>query len=149
MTICIAAICDMGRTIILAADTELGIGITSAEFPDGKFHRLYADWSIGLSDHVSAATDVIGMTRRQKLVSLSVDHVRPAVENAYRAARLVAAEGQYLASRGWTLQEFKDSGSAKMPITTYSRIDTEIANFDLRASLIVAGLGKMTRGRQF
>jgi 20S proteasome alpha/beta subunit len=146
MTICIAAICDLGRTIVLAADKEFGIGYTSAEFPDGKFHPLYPDWAIGLADNVSNATDVIGGARAAELESRSVKHVRPAVEKAYRTARLARAEGEFLASRGWTLKDFQDFGSTKLPITTYSRIDTELAGYNFHAQLIVAGFGEGDAG---
>jgi hypothetical protein len=144
MTICIAAICDGGRTIAFAADKEVGIGYTSGDLIDGKFHNLYHDWSIGIADSVTSAMDVIGgaYKLRPTLPSLSVDDVRSGVERSYRDARMRKAEALYLANRGWTLKEFIDAGWTKLPISTYATIDSQISGFDFRVDVIVAGFGE-------
>jgi hypothetical protein len=116
MTICIAAICDNGHGLVLAADREIGIGITSAEFPDGKFYPLFYDWHVGLAGTVTHAADVIDAARtsrgapRADMPSLSVHEVRDSVEDAYRTMRLRHAESLYLANRGLTLKEFRVEG---------------------------------------
>jgi len=147
MTICIAAVCDHGRTIILAADTEVGLGYTSTEMADGKFLSLftsYKQWSVGLSGTIQYATDVLHHFRKfeDDLKGLSVQDIRPALEKAYRNARLAIAEGLYLAPTGWTLDEFKDRGTKDMPITKYNSIDNRIVSLEYDASLLVAGFGK-------
>jgi hypothetical protein len=144
MTICIAAICENGHAIVVAADREVGIQITASELLDGKFHHLFGQWSIGISGTVTNATDVIGAARklRPTLQSLSVLDTRTAVEKAYRQVRLARAEGRFLANRGWTLDEFKAVGSSKLPPTTYASIDAQISFFDFEADLIIAGFGE-------
>ena len=61
---------------------------------------------------------------------------------AYQRARMAAAEGRFLANRGWTLEQFKASGAKDMLPTTYTSIDLRIAEFDFDASLIIAGFGE-------
>lgn len=58
MTICIAAKCDYGSTLVLVGDKELGIGITSADFREGKFGALAKEWSLGIAGPVANATDL-------------------------------------------------------------------------------------------
>lgn len=141
MTICIAAVCDMGHAIVLASDREIGIGFTSAEFHDGKFGPLYRDWSIGISGTVSNATDVFDAARHRlsKMETADAYGVQCAVEDGYSDARLHLAERRFLANRGWTLKEFKDCGAAKLPPATYANIDASIAFLDFNTDLIVAG----------
>ena len=102
MTICIAAICDNGHTLILAADREIGIGFTSADFPDGKFGSLCKDWSAGIAGTVSNATDVydVARTRCRAVEHIGTIDVRAALEIGYREARMRQAEAMFLANRG-------------------------------------------------
>jgi hypothetical protein len=150
MTICIAATCEGGKTIIIAADRQIGLGFTSAEFPGGKYLLLFDDWSVGFSGTVANANDVIGNAdrlvapgpaARRKLPKLSLYDARGVMEKGYREARLKRAEGLYLASRGMTLEEFRKTGVHTLPPTTYAEIDARIANFDFNTDLIVAGFG--------
>jgi len=149
MTICIAAACQGGKTIVLAADREIAFGFTSAEFPGGKFITLFHDWAVGFAGNVTNANDVIGAADNlsapgstaatRKLAKLSLSDARGIMEKAYREARLKRAEGLHLANRGMTLQEFRKTGSQTLPPTTYAEIDARIANLDYGTDLIVSG----------
>jgi hypothetical protein len=151
MTICIAAICDNGHGIVLAADRELGIQITSGEVA-GKFMPLFGDhdwkneWAVGIAGTVANATDVIGATRGKAPTpqSFSTHDVRRIVEDAYREVRLARAEGLYLANRGYTLKEFRTLGLAGVP--QYPNLDAQIAFYDHNADLIFAGWGNEGTG---
>jgi hypothetical protein len=151
MTICIAAICDHGHAVVLCADREVGIEITSAEMI-GKFLPLFGDhgwnkeWAIGIAGTATNATDVIGTVRRKKLSSFPSYDVRAAVEQGYREARLARAEALHLANRGWTLKEFNAVGAARMSAGTYAQIDARIAAFDFNTDLIFAGFGEEDLG---
>lgn len=144
MTVCIAAICDNGNAIVTCADRQVGLGFTSTDFKDGKFRHLYGKWIAGIAGTVTNAAEVIGeaMLHEQALASYAVHDVVPAVERAYRSVRLRKAEAQHLANRGWTLDEFKNEGAAKLPSSTYAGIDARIAQFDLGASLLIAGFSE-------
>jgi 20S proteasome alpha/beta subunit len=153
MTICIAAICERGRALVLAADREIGVGYTSTEFVDGKWHPLYRDWYMGISGIVSNATDVIARAwtlepRKpdappELLSSLSI---QSHIQKAYQTARLLKAEAKHLSNRGWTLEEFKKDGAKQLPSTTFANIDAQIAHFDFDADLIVCGFGHGDEG---
>lgn len=142
MTICIAAACEHGRTLVVEADREIGIGFTSAEFPDGKWHFMYTDWYIGIAGNVSHSTDVMAEARKLEPKTKSVAEVQEALQTAYRRARLAKAEAEFLANRGWTLNEFKEFGSTRLPTTTYAGIDARISVYDFNADIILAGFGE-------
>ena len=52
------------------------------------------------------------------------------------------AEAKYLSSRGWTLDDFRNFGAAKLPPTTYATIDAQLSVFDFKVELILAGFGE-------
>lgn len=144
MTICIAAICEAGDAILTVGDGEVGIGITAGELGRTKWDAFAKDWHIGIAGNVANATDVIEWSRKLRpSVSEPIDsmQVRAELEKSYRGARLARAEAEFLASRGWTLQDFVDHGRAKLPEATYANIDARIALFDFNADLIVCGWG--------
>lgn len=148
MTICIAAICDSGHGIVMAADRELGIQITSGEMV-GKFLPLFGNHSwknecaVGIAGTATNATDVIGEARRlrsKEMMPVSSSYeLRRIVEKSYRHVRLARAEGLYLASRGWTLEDFYDSGTKRLSESVFAQIDARIVTYDFNTDLIVAG----------
>jgi 20S proteasome alpha/beta subunit len=144
MTICIAAICERGRGIIVCGDREIGINITSAEFDDGKWHQLYRGWNIGFAGTVPNAIEALKCASRMEadLESKSAWDVQHAIAGAYQTARLRVAETKFLFNRGWTLEEFRNVGSTKLPPNVYATIDTQISIFDFEAELILAGFGE-------
>lgn len=148
MTICIAALCEAGRGLILACDRELGIEITSAEFDDGKFDSPFRNWFAGFSGNVSNATEILNTAARKDRAppSLASYDVIAAIEKAYREVRLEKAEARFLANRGWTLKEFKAEGAQKMPPSAYATIDAQISMLNMDADLLVAGFGPDNEG---
>jgi hypothetical protein len=80
------------------------------------------------------------------MTSTHVLDLRALLEKSYRHARLERVESELLSSRGWTLQEFKDSGRQKMPDATYATIDARLALFDFGAELIASGWADESEG---
>jgi hypothetical protein len=144
MTICIAAICERGRAIIACGDRQLGINITSADFDDGKWHQIYPGWIVGIAGTVVNAVDVLkhGTRMAGEMESNSAWDVQSAIAKAYRQARLRTAEAKFLSNRGWTLDDFRNLGAAKLPPSTYATIDAQISFFDFSADLILGGFGE-------
>lgn len=141
MTICIAAICDEGRAIVIASDRQVGVGFTSSELDESKVGDLYKDWHVAIAGSVTNATEVVLRARRleKTLPSLMTFDVMASVEKAYRATRMGKVEGTILAAHGWTLTDFQQHGSQRLPPGTYARIDTEIALYDLEVGLLICG----------
>jgi 20S proteasome alpha/beta subunit len=54
MTVCIAAICDTGRALIMVADRQFGLGYTSVESKHGKFDNFGPDWYVGFAANNTA-----------------------------------------------------------------------------------------------
>src|SRR5690348_5962405 len=99
MTICIAAICDDGNTIVLASDTEVGIGFTATYIAGSKWGPLYKNWFVGIAGTLSHATDVLTRARRlEPEPPISFD-VRASLEKAYRESRMARVEADHLANR--------------------------------------------------
>jgi 20S proteasome alpha/beta subunit len=141
MTICIAAICQGGKSVVLASDTEVGTGISSTNLPASKWGPLYSNWSIGIAGSVAMGSDVVGaaVAHEKEMTEFGLSDIRTALEACYRKTRMAKIEAEYLATRGWTLQEFKEHGTSKLPPTTFSNIDARMAVYDLGAEFIVAG----------
>jgi hypothetical protein len=138
MTICIGAICENGYAIVAASDRELGINFTSAEFNDAKILPLFkgdnpGNWSVGIAGTVSHATEVLGAVRRlePELEGRDWYDIQEILQKGYRQIRLSKAEGEVLASRGWSLDKFISEGAKLLPPTTYANMDTRLSLYDL------------------
>jgi hypothetical protein len=143
MTICIAATCEEGQTLILCSDAEIGVEFTTAELGRAKWGGLCKGWNAAIAGTVANAQEVIlwAVKTAPSMPSNAMFDVRALLEKSYRKARLARAEGEFLASRGWTLQELIDHGKTKLPESTYANLDARIALFDFGADLIAAGFG--------
>jgi 20S proteasome alpha/beta subunit len=146
MTICIAAICDAGQTIVTAADREYGVGFTSGEFDDPKIMPLFGKWSIAIAGKVAESTEVMGAIRSLEKAPSGDDgtplDIMAMAEKGYRKVRLAKAEGSFLATRGWSLDDFRQFGAQRMPPTTYGTIDAQFSLFDLGVELLIAGFDR-------
>jgi hypothetical protein len=145
MTICISAICEAGAATINIGDEQVGVGFTAGELGRTKWDDLCSGWVAGFAGALNNANEVIELARlyaREIDSSADVSEVRHLLEKSYKAARMSRVEAEFLAPRGWTLEEFKDHGRAKLPEATYANIDARISLFDFNADLIVSGWGK-------
>jgi hypothetical protein len=148
MTIGIAAVCDNGQTIVLAADREFNLGMTSGESKAGKHNNFGINWYVAYAaSSVPYAFEVI-MTSRPMVLALQdkVWHdVVAAVEQGYRKVRNAKTEALYLASWGETAAEFHTNGKDRIPAADYTDIRNKMAAFDLGADLLVAGFDDTAR----
>jgi hypothetical protein len=63
-----------------------------------------------------------------------------ALRDTYMATHLERAEQVILRPRGLTLQEFKDTGVQKIPLSVYQQIDQLFFNFTLNTEFLIAGV---------
>lgn len=144
MTICIAAICESGRGLIMAADRQFGLGYTSVESKAGKLDNLGPDWYVAFSaSHSPYATEVITLGRHHLVLHPERSHydIIPKVVQAYREIRSSKIEALYLASWGTSLAEFHSHGKDRIPLSIYTDVYGKITSFDLGVDLLVAGFG--------
>jgi hypothetical protein len=65
MTVCVATICDNGKSIILVADKMIGIGFIESEPDINKLLQLHKDWWVLFAGNdISPVFDVIAYARR-------------------------------------------------------------------------------------
>lgn len=148
VTVCIAALCDSGETIISVVDRRVGMEFVEADTVQ-KIGWLHTDWRSLLAGDFSAASEVarlasvcIGM-QHGKLGEIGSRSVKDCLVAAYERVRIARAEAQYLKSRGWSLEEFKQKGHSSLPESTFTEIDRSIRTYDLGVDLIAYGfMGK-------
>lgn len=141
MTVCIAAICDKGRTAILIADRRVGIGYVEGDLAF-KMGWLSPTWRYLLAGNDFSAADEVAARAIMYLQDnreVSIGDVQEALASAYQDVRLSRIETKVMKSRGWTLDQFKEKGRQLLPPAVYAEIDTELKVFDLNADLIACG----------
>lgn len=152
MTVCVAAICDNGKTIILVADRMIGVGYIESEPEINKLRELCKDWWVLFAgDDISPVFDVIDFSKeaireKKKKAKLSddvsppVNMVMEAVTESYEKKRLGQAESLYLKPIGWDIETFNVGGHSNLP--DFGEIKAKIADYYLPIELLVAGFSE-------
>jgi len=152
MTVCVAALADRGKTLILAADKMVGIGSIEAEPEVEKILPIHKDWRIMVAGNgISPVFDIVDAVKKEiaRKQKASVTTMIDAVLQAYQAQRNTDATTVYLSPRGLTLKEFKAERS-KNPDSNFIRgLDQEIYNHEFEMELLVAGFDQTGQGRIF
>jgi hypothetical protein len=141
MTVCIAAMADTGKSMVLICDGMITAG---AEFSgDAIADKLYplSDrfqwWAMISGDDITRVVPVIDLAI-EKLVSIpqaknTVQEVERAVVSAYQEVRLQRCEDCVLSPIGMTLHEYKSCN----PRDPY--LSEEMRRVDLGCQILVAG----------
>jgi hypothetical protein len=143
LTICIGTICNNGKACVVAADREITVPGINLEFEhaDKKIDDITGAVVLSSGDSL-LASQVVERTRnalgnREHRVLAVAEKLR----DTYIDLHLERAEHVFLTPRGWTLQEFKDHGAAKIPAQTYLNIDSQLFGFGLgTVDFLVAGV---------
>jgi len=76
MTVCAAAICDDGKTLILVADRMVGIGYIEAELKVSKLRELCKNWWVLFAgDDITSVFDVIDRAKAKVAVKRQEAHL--------------------------------------------------------------------------
>lgn len=143
MTIGIAAICDQGRAVVLAADRQFSAGFTSGESKAGKMNNFGLDWYVAFSARNTPNAFEVIMEGRRLVADLDerVWHdVMPAIERGYQKVRNSKTEALYLTSWGETADAFHATGKDRIPETVYAGLQHNMRNYDLEADLLIVGI---------
>lgn len=152
MTVCVATICDNGKTLILVADKMIGIGYIESELNITKLRDLCKGWWILFAgDDITPVFDIIDkakalvLTKRASARLASdaptpVGIVSEAVKEAYEWKRMQHAEALYLTPIGWDIAAFSGGGHANLP--DFGEIKAKIADYFLPIDLLIAGFGE-------
>jgi 20S proteasome alpha/beta subunit len=149
MTVCVATICDDGKTIILVADRMIGIGFIESEPDIHKLLELHKEWWILFAgDDISPVFDIVDYAkehiRKQKgkrnvaLDSpISLEVAMEAIREAYERKRMEQAAALYLTPIGWDISAFNLVGHSNLP--DFGEIKAKIGDYTLNIELLVAG----------
>lgn len=145
MTICIAALCQGGRTVVVASDHMITAGFLALEFehPSTKFDILTEN-IIGLTaGNALANTDLFRECRSaiSQLQSPSVELVADRVKEQFVTLRRMRAEDEYLRPRGFTITDFYQKGLInRLPSEIGMYLDREIHTARFPLDIIIAGV---------
>lgn len=152
MTVCVAALCERRRALVLVSDKMVGMGLVQTELKIEKVRRLCPDWWIMIAgDDVSFAFDVTDYAKAALAgkSNLEASYVITEVEKAYRKRREEDAEAVYLSPIGWSLSLFQSEGGLKLHPTLHQELQGKLRNHQLPIELIVAGFDKKGIGHIF
>lgn len=152
MTCCVAALCEGGRSIVLAADKMIGIEIIESQPDIEKLLQIHKDWWVMIAGNgIAPAFPVIDHAKKNlpQRSTLSVDKVAGEIQSAYEQQRRSQAESLYLTPIGWTMKKFNSDSSKKvLPEALRIQLYSAISKYELPIQLLVAGFDGR-RGRVF
>lgn len=147
MTVCIAALCNGGKSCVLGADREITVGLPlNINFDHGerKIEQV-AETAAVLSSGNALVCAELSQRLRHALVASG--EKRPEVQKTgellrdiYMQVHLARAASVILGPRGYTLDEFKMYGASRLPPAIYQQIDQLFFNFTLNTEFIAAGV---------
>ena len=143
MTICIAALCDGGKSLVVAADKEMTAAGLSLKFShDEKKIDMLTEKCVVLSaGDALVAAEVTQRTKDKVKKEMSVQKISETMKDTYIQAHLERVESVVLKPLGYTWQEFKDKGSTQLPLSIYQNVHQLIFGFGLNVSeFLVSGL---------
>lgn len=146
MTVCVAALCENGKALVMAADKMIGMGYVEGEPDISKLRKLHKDWWVLFAgDNISPVFDIIDYAK----AFLSQEHhvakdepaplraVMKCIEKGFEKKRIEDAEHLYLKATNWTIDRFNRDGHRLLP--NAAQIQSDIDRFHLQIQLLVVG----------
>jgi len=152
MTLCIAALCEERKTLILMADKMLGIGFIEAELAIEKIVQIHKNWWVMIAGNdITPVFDILDWSKKSlgEEDECNVDKVMQVMSDNYQKKRIDSAEAHYLKTRGWTMGQFVAEGNNGLPPTVFQEIDQQIQRYRLEVSLLVGGFDRQGVGHVF
>jgi hypothetical protein len=146
MTVCIAAICESGRAIVLAADAMITGEDLKIEYEFGspKIKQLTSNCAVAAAGDATMETDLLRMVHNaiSELKAPSMDMIVQRTRETYRALRTRALEDQILLPHGLeSMDRFYETQSTMLEPMAKS-IFNDIKEFDLELDMIIACVEK-------
>ena len=160
MTVCVAALCDNRKTLILAADKMVGLGYIEADPDIEKALRIHRDWWVMIAGNdVSPAFDIIDKIKDRVKTKreVSISSMTQIATEEYSIKKKSVFETANLDPLGWNMERF-NSEEARQVLPAQLRVElyTKMAQHQLDLNLLFAGfdkrqghvfhLGKSSRG---
>ncbi len=141
MTVCIAAICEAGKAIVLAADAMItGEDLMiEYEFGSPKIRQLTDNCAVTAAGDATMETDLLRMVRKaiSELKAPSMEMIVEKTREVYHALRTRAMEDQILLPHGLeSMDKFYETQKTMLEPVAKS-IFNDIEDFDLELDLMI------------
>ena len=143
MTICIAAICQKGKKVVIASDRMLTIHVPAREFEhESSKMEIIAEKAV-----MTTAGDALAQRCLLEIIAKEVSQKSPEkmrdigeiVQKAYVSCRLKRVEEIFLKSRGLNLADYYKLAK-NLPPEIYMNIDANMQQFNYNLIVLVAGV---------
>jgi 20S proteasome alpha/beta subunit len=154
MTVCVAALCDKGKGLVLASDKMIGSASIEAELDIEKTFQVHQKWRVMFAGNdITPVSDILRWTKARLPTSdVSLQQIVEETVRSYREKRLRNAEALFLSPLNLTFSQFVDDGERYRKIfgrDTYIRLLTNIHEHELEIELLVAGFDEQGNARMF
>ena len=152
MTLCIAALADDRRTILIAADKMVSTSFIQSQLPISKIFKVHSNWyAMVAANALPGAFPIIDDIRErlQAQTNYSVNDMTVIASQCYQKERLTHAEGQFLSPRGLDINTFLNNGKDILPELTLQEINRSLGEFNLGVSLLICGFDVDGTGQLF
>lgn len=124
MTVCIAATCEDGRTIIAATDHMLTVGEVSADNSGFKEFILAQNWHVMVSGDVSHIPFIVKRSsdRLKGKKAYSADEVGTVLSEVITQQLQEEIECRVLSPHGYKLDAFRNHGAQQLPPQDLNRL---------------------------
>lgn len=144
MTVCIAALCNNAKSIIVVSDRMITATYPPVEFEHGipKLEIICPSCVVLTAGDALAHADLCRNVR-EAISSISrprTAQITEQVRRGYITQRLEAIEQLFFAPRGWALQDFYGRLIGALPTDLAVTIDNQIATYDYGLTIIIAGV---------
>ena len=152
MTLCIAALADERKTLVMAADRMISLTFIESELDVSKIVPLKQDWwAMIAASNLSNVFPVIDKitSNWQPQTGDSITNVVEVVGTAYKSERQERAEAEVLSPHGLDFEEFLSNGKTWLPEYTFIQIEDGLSKYDLGVSLMICGFDQTGAGYIF
>jgi 20S proteasome alpha/beta subunit len=145
MTVCIGALCDTGRAVVVASDCQVTLGAAlEIEHPAGKINPLVPGILVMTSGDRVLGAEVIEKARERLASWKGTLTVRAAAETlctTFKQKHRERVESVVLVPRGYTFDSFHKSAAQQMSKDLFEGISKQIFDFGLNAvEFLVCGI---------
>ena len=152
MTVCVAALCEDRKTIVLVSDRLISYSFVQSEPEVGKRLSLHKNWHVLMAgDDIDPIFDIVDLAK-EKLKDIpapSLATVKAEMFDAYKEIRRSIAEARYISPRGVSLDNFIKEGMKWVPESDYLERVGKVDEYELRVELLVAGFDEHKVGHVF
>lgn len=153
VTVCIAAICEGGKSLITAADSMLSTVDISGDKMALKFVLdFHGFWTpMYAADDTSFVTPICQSARGKVDFEkvLPLNEITSALSDSYQQIRRKAIENQLLGSYGITINDLVSPDTVHLPDQVESALHYEMNKFDLGCEFLVSGFDEEKRPHIF